>query len=63
MEKENKKLRKEHEKAERARLIKLVDLAYQNDPRIREEQKLIEEEKRKKAESIAKAKARLTKKL
>lgn len=48
MEKENKKLRKEHEKAERARLIKLVDLAYQNDPRIREEQKLIEEEKQKK---------------
>lgn len=48
MEKENKKLRKEHEKAERARIIKLVDMAYKSDPRIREENKLVEAEKQQK---------------
>jgi len=35
MEKENKKMRDKYTKKERARIIKLVDLAYKNDPRIK----------------------------
>lgn len=35
MEHENKKLRAVHVKAERARLLKLSEMAYQNDPRIK----------------------------
>jgi DnaJ homolog subfamily C member 2 len=35
MEKENKKIRDKHNKKERARIIKLVELAYKSDPRIR----------------------------
>ena len=35
MERENKRLRKKHEKAERSRIIKLVEMAYENDPRIK----------------------------
>lgn len=51
MEQENKKLRAVHEKAERKRLIKLAELAYNNDPRIRMEKELQEAEKlRKKLE-------------
>ena len=34
MEKENKNIRDKHLKKEKARLIKLVDLAYKKDPRI-----------------------------
>lgn len=45
MENENRKLRKEHERAERKRLNKLVDGAYKRDPRIRREQEMIEKEK------------------
>jgi len=37
MENENKNIRKKHVKAERKRLIKLHQLAYELDPRIREE--------------------------
>ena len=35
MEKENKRLRDKHVKKERARLIRLVELAYKLDPRIK----------------------------
>lgn len=35
MEKENKKAADKHIKKERARIIKLVELAYKNDPRVR----------------------------
>lgn len=35
MEKENKKLRDKHVKKERARLIKLAELAYKLDPRVK----------------------------
>ena len=45
MEKENKKLRREHELKERRRIMNLTDLAYKNDPRIQEELKQIEAEK------------------
>lgn len=37
MEKQNKKGREVYEKEERKRLMDLVDRAYNNDPRIREE--------------------------
>ena len=51
MEQENKKLRAVHEKKERARLIKLSEMAYNNDPRIKRQQELEEAEKlRKKQE-------------
>jgi predicted ATPase len=39
MERENKRIRKKYENAERARLIKLVDAAYDNDPRIQARRK------------------------
>lgn len=45
MENENRNGRKKYMKAERARFIKLVELAYKKDPRIRKEQELIEAEK------------------
>jgi hypothetical protein len=51
MEKENKKLRDKYVKKERARLIKLAELAYKYDPRVRralEEEEM--EKKRKKLE-------------
>jgi predicted Ser/Thr protein kinase len=35
MDNENKKLRSSHEKAERKRLIKLAEMCYNLDPRIR----------------------------
>ncbi len=35
MENENKKVSKKYEKEERARMIKLAETAYQNDPRIK----------------------------
>ena len=54
MEAENKRCRKEHVNAERKRLIKLTEAAYDNDPRIKAELKAIEEEKqRKKTEKWA----------
>jgi len=34
MEHENKRAQKKHDKTERSRLIKLVELAYNNDPRV-----------------------------
>jgi len=37
MENENRKLRAKYEKKERARLIKLAEMAYKNDPRIKRE--------------------------
>ena len=50
MEKENKKLRAEHERKERARIIKLVERCYNADPRIRREQEQIEAEKERRKE-------------
>lgn len=45
MENENKNERKKHTKIERARLIKLVEISYRKDPRIRKELEFIEAEK------------------
>lgn len=45
MENENKKTRKTHEKKERARLIKLAETCYNNDPRIKAELAMAEAEK------------------
>jgi len=54
MERENKKARAEYVNAERRRLMKLTETAYDNDPRIQKELKDIEEEKqRKKTEKWA----------
>ena len=47
MLKENKKLKAQMVKDEKARIRTLADLAYKNDPRIIAEEKLIEEEKEK----------------
>jgi hypothetical protein len=44
MEKENQKLRKEHEKKEYARLRKLYAIAYDNDPRIKQAMLLAQQE-------------------
>ena len=48
MEAENRRCRKEHVNAERKRLIKLTEAAYNADPRIQQELKAIEEEKKRK---------------
>jgi hypothetical protein len=48
MEAENRRRRKEYVNAERKRLIKLTETAYNNDPRIQAELKLLEEEKQRK---------------
>ena len=45
MEQENKRRRAKYVKAERARILKLVETAYDNDPRIRKEREEIEAEK------------------
>lgn len=51
MEQENKKTRSKYDKKERARLIRLAETAYNNDPRIKKERELVEAEKlRKKQE-------------
>ncbi|EUT82432.1 hypothetical protein PFAG_03808 [Plasmodium falciparum Santa Lucia] len=50
MERENKKIQKKASKTENLRIIKLVDLAYNNDPRIIAENKRIKLEKLKKKE-------------
>lgn len=48
MEAENRRCRKEHVNAERKRLIRLTEAAYNVDPRIQQELKAIEEEKQRK---------------
>jgi len=45
MENENRRARKEHVNAERKRLIKLTETAYNNDPRIQRELRVLEEAK------------------
>ncbi|SOV79253.1 DNA-binding chaperone, putative [Plasmodium sp. gorilla clade G3] len=50
MERENKKIQKKASKTENLRIIKLVDLAYNNDPRIIAENKRLKLEKLKKKE-------------
>ncbi|SBS88428.1 DNA-binding chaperone, putative [Plasmodium ovale] len=50
MERENKKIQKKASKAENLRIIKLVDLAYNNDPRIIAENKRLKLEKQKRKE-------------
>lgn len=47
MENENKRVRSKYVKKERARLIKLAQLAYNSDPRIKREKEMIEAEKQK----------------
>jgi len=51
MENENKKTRSKYEKKERARLIKLAETCYNNDPRIKKELDEIEAERQKKNQS------------
>lgn len=48
MEAENRKIRKEYVNAERKRLIKLTEAAYNNDPRIQRELREVEEAKQRK---------------
>ena len=48
MENENRRLRAKYEKKERARLIKLVEMCYNNDPRIKKEKAEAELEKQRK---------------
>lgn len=51
MEKENERENKKRMKKERTRIMKFVDLAYKNDPRVKRQKDLEEQEKlRKKAE-------------
>lgn len=50
MENENKKIRSKYENKERARLIKLYETAYNNDPRVKAELEKIEAEKQKRKE-------------
>jgi DnaJ family protein C protein 2 len=57
MEKENKNIRDKHLKKEKARLIKLVDLAYKKDPRIVNANKMEELEKQKKKQEVRDRKA------
>ena len=45
MDQENKRIRAKYEKKERARLIKLAETFYNNDPRIKKELELAEAEK------------------
>ena len=52
MEKENKRQRDKHIKKERARIIKLVELAYKNDPRIKRQVEMEEQEKLRKKQEI-----------
>ena len=52
MEKENKKQRDKHLKKERARIIKLVELAYKSDPRIKRQKDLEEQEKLRKKQEL-----------
>lgn len=59
MEKENKKLKSKMIKQEIQRIKSLVSLAYDNDPRIIEQNKQIEEEKERKREEKRKYKEQL----
>lgn len=52
MEQENKRCRAKYVKLERQRILKLVELAYDNDPRIRKEREEIEAEKQRKKDEI-----------
>ena len=52
MEKENKRQRDKHIKKERARIIKMVELAYKYDPRIRRQREFEEQEKMRKKQEI-----------
>ena len=52
MEQENKRCRAKYIKKERARIMRLVELAYNNDPRIQKELREIEEEKQRKKEEV-----------
>ena len=52
MEKENKKSRDKYHKKERARIIKLVELAYKGDPRIKRQKEEEEAEKLRKKQEI-----------
>jgi len=52
MEKENKKQRDKHMKKERARLTKLVEMAYKADPRIRKQKEEEEAEKQRKKQEV-----------
>ena len=48
MESENKKVRAKYEKKERARLIRLSETCYNNDPRIKKELEEAEAERQRK---------------
>ena len=50
MEQENRRCRAKYDKAERKRILLLVERAYENDPRIRKEREEIEAEKQRKRE-------------
>jgi len=63
MEQENKKLRAQYERKERARLIKHSEMAYNLDPRIRKERELAEAEKLRKKEEKRNYKAAEARKL
>jgi hypothetical protein len=63
MEKENKNIRDKHLKKEKARLIKLVDLAYKLDPRIVNAKQQEEVEKQKKKQEVRDRKANKRKEL
>lgn len=56
MLKENKKLKSEMILKEKARITNLVSLAYENDPRIKLEEKKVEDEKKLRAEQVQKKK-------
>lgn len=58
MEKENKRERDKHMKKERLRIIKMVELAYKNDPRIRRQREQEEAEKLRKKQEIRDRKER-----
>jgi DnaJ family protein C protein 2 len=52
MEKENQRVRTKYQKKERARIIKLVELAYKADPRIKRQKELEEMEKIRKKQEV-----------
>jgi DnaJ homolog subfamily C member 2 len=52
MEKENKRITDKHMKKERARIIKLVEMAYKYDPRIKRQKEQEEQEKLRKKQEL-----------
>jgi DnaJ family protein C protein 2 len=52
MEVQNKNIRTKHIKKERARIIKLVEMAYKYDPRIKMQKQMEEAEKQRKKQEI-----------